>query len=141
MLAQTVRGALIKVRVDMLSERPHPLTVYYSLQGTKGCYESARSPDERDKVWLVDVSPGKNAWMDLADMEDKYLPPSWRDLPDAARRSGHGGSDYLEVQDFVRAILEDTSPPIGINEANTAAAITPRIRRFMVFSLSSCRLG
>ncbi len=35
MLAKTARGALIKIRVDMLSNRPHAMT-NYQLQGTKG---------------------------------------------------------------------------------------------------------
>ncbi len=38
MLCKTERGGLLRVRVDMLSNRPHLMT-YYSLQGTKGCYE------------------------------------------------------------------------------------------------------
>ena len=42
MLAKTEQDALIKIRVDMLSNRPHAMT-NYSLQGVDGCYESARS--------------------------------------------------------------------------------------------------
>jgi hypothetical protein len=123
MLAQTARGALIKIRVDMLSERPHPMTVFYALQGTKGCYESARSPQERHKVWLTDLSPDVNAWMDLAELERQYTPDMWRDLPEAALRAGHGGGDYLEVVDFVRSIVDKAPCPVpgapgpGIHEA------------------------
>jgi predicted dehydrogenase len=117
MLAQTARGALIKVRVDMLSERPHPMTVYTSLQGTKGCYESARSPRERDKIWLADLCTDKDVWLDLADLEEEYLPEMWRDPPEAALRAGHGGGDYFEVLDFVRCIVDGAPCPIGIHEA------------------------
>jgi predicted dehydrogenase len=123
MLAQTARGALIKIRVDMLSERPHPITVYYALQGTKGCYESARSPQERHKVWLAELCDDKNAWMDLEDLEDRYLPKMWRHPPDAVLGSGHGGGDYLEVFDFVRSIVDGVPCPVpgapgpGIHEA------------------------
>jgi predicted dehydrogenase len=117
MLAETAHGALIKVRVDMLSERPHPPTVYYSLQGTQGCYESARSLQEKDKVWLADVSADRNAWLDLEDLADEYLPRDWRDLPAAALRTGHGGSDAMEVWGFIRAIVDGRPCPIGIHEA------------------------
>ncbi len=117
MLAQTARGALIKIRVDMLSERPHPMTVYCALQGTRGCYESARSPQERPKVWLADLSPEVNAWMDLAGLEQEYMPAMWRDPPEAASRAGHGGGDYLQVLDFVRSIVDREPCPIGIHEA------------------------
>jgi predicted dehydrogenase len=116
MLAQTARGALIKIRVDMLSERPHAMT-NYSLQGTKGCYESARSPQERHKVWLADLSPEVNAWMDLVELEQEYMPDMWRDPPEAALRAGHGGGDYFEVLDFVRSITDGIRCPIGIHEA------------------------
>jgi len=43
MLAKTINGGLIKIRVDMLSDRPHAMS-NYSLQGTQGAYESARAP-------------------------------------------------------------------------------------------------
>jgi predicted dehydrogenase len=116
MLAQTARGALIVIRVDMLSERPHAMA-NYSLQGTKGCYESARSPGERDKVWLADLCADKNVWMDLADLEEEYLPEMWRDPPPAALQAGHGGGDYFEVLDFARTVVDGMPCPIGIHEA------------------------
>jgi predicted dehydrogenase len=116
MLAQTAHGALIKIRVDMLSERPHAMT-NYSLQGTKGSYESARSPQESHKIWLADLCPDKNAWMELAELEQAYMPDMWRDPPEAALRAGHGGGDYFEVLDFVQSIVEGTPCPIGIHQA------------------------
>ena len=116
MLAKTARGALIKVRVDMLSDRPHAMT-NYALQGTKGCYESARSKGERGKIWLADLCQDANTWMDLADLEERYLPDMWRDPPEAALRAGHGGGDYFEVLDFVRSIVDGAPGPAGIHEA------------------------
>ncbi len=57
MLAKTAKGGLIKIRVDMLSNRPHAMT-NYALQGTTGCYESARSRLEPNKIWLDGSMPG-----------------------------------------------------------------------------------
>jgi predicted dehydrogenase len=116
MLAKTAHGALVKIRVDMLSERPHAMT-NYALQGTKGCFESARSAQERHKVWLADLCEDKNAWMDLRALEDEYLPEMWRDPSQAALRAGHGGGDYFEVLDFVRSITDGVPCSIGIHEA------------------------
>jgi predicted dehydrogenase len=116
MLAKTARGALIKVRVDMLSERPHAMT-NYALQGTKGCYESARSHGQRHRIWLADLCEDKNTWTDLADLEEAYLPEMWRNPPEAALRAGHGGGDYFEVLDFVRSVVDGVPCPIGIHEA------------------------
>ena len=51
MLCRMASGALVKIRVDMLSNRPHAMA-NYQLQGTDGCYESARAPGEKDRIWL-----------------------------------------------------------------------------------------
>src|SRR5919202_2973573 len=45
---------LIKVRLDMMSNRPHA-QAYYSLQGTRGAFEGRRSPGEEPRVWLEET--------------------------------------------------------------------------------------
>jgi len=118
MLAKTVRGALIKIRVDMLSNRPHAMT-NYQLQGTKGCYESARSSQwrERNRVWLAEVSSDPDTWLDLESLEAKYLPEMWRRPSQEALTASHGGGDYFEIMDFVATIVDGAPCPIGIHEA------------------------
>ena len=50
MLAKTSGGALIKIRVDMVSDRPHA-TTNYQLQGSDGAYESSRGgADDRHRI-------------------------------------------------------------------------------------------
>ncbi len=116
MLCKTARGNLVKIRVDMLSERPHAMN-NHCLQGTKGSYESGRGPGERHKIWLADICKDKNTWIDLFDLEQEYMPEMWRNPPEAALKAGHGGGDYFEVLDFVNSIVEGTPCPIGIHEA------------------------
>jgi predicted dehydrogenase len=116
MLAKTAKGGLIKIRVDMLSVRPHAMT-NYSLQGTKGCYESARGRGERHRVWLADLCEDRNAWRDLTELEADHLPEMWRNPPEEALRAGHGGGDFFEVLDFVNAVTGKAPCPIGIHEA------------------------
>lgn len=117
MLCKTERGALIKIRVDMLSNRPHAMT-NYQLQGTQGCYESSRGgPGDVDKIWLASLAPDPNTWLELSSLEADYLPELWRNPPQAALQSGHGGGDFFEVQDFLAAVLEGQPSPIGIHEA------------------------
>lgn len=116
MLAETEKNALIKIRVDMLSNRPHAMT-NYSLQGVKGCYESSRSTLEPNKIWLQDHCPDMNTWIELDLIEQKYLPEMWRNPPEAALKSGHGGGDYFEVLEFIESIVNGTPSPIGIHEA------------------------
>lgn len=116
MLCKTRSGKLIKVRVDMLSRRPHAM-LNFALQGTKGAYESARAPGEKHRVWLMDHCPDPNVWRELKEFEEQFLPEFWRHPPEAALKAGHSGSDYFVVSDFVDAILNDRQPPIGVHEA------------------------
>lgn len=122
LLGKTARGALIKIRVDMLSDRPHAMT-NYQLQGTDGCYESSRGgPGDRNKIWLRALSR-ELAWTDLEafqnlkELADKYLPEMWREQGAAAARAGHGGGDYFEILDFIDAARGARPPAIGIHEA------------------------
>jgi hypothetical protein len=116
MLCKMAKGGLVKIRVDMLSERPHAMNNYV-LQGTKGCYESARSRDDRHRIWLEALGGDRNTWVDLADLEADYMPEMWRRPAEAALKAGHGGGDYFEILDFVTAIVEGVPSPIGIHEA------------------------
>lgn len=116
MLCKTARGALIKIRLDMLSERPHAMT-NYSLQGTEGCYESGRADHERGKIWLRSLAKDKHTWMDPADLEAEFLPEYWKQAAELASKAGHGGGDYFEVLDFADTILGKKECPIGIHQA------------------------
>jgi predicted dehydrogenase len=108
-------GGLVILRLDMLSDRPHNLT-YYSLQGTDGCYEAPRGLGDQPKIWLRKKSE-KMEWRPLADFEQDYLPQHWLNPPEEAKKAGHWGGDYWIVQDFIAAILEGSTPPVGIDQA------------------------
>lgn len=116
MLCQMASGGLVKIRVDMLSERPHA-TGNFQLQGTTGCYESARERGGVNRIWLEDMGEEKNVWTDLRDLEEEYLPEMWRNPPGAALKAGHGGGDFFEVMDFIQSITGAIDCPIGIHEA------------------------
>jgi predicted dehydrogenase/RimJ/RimL family protein N-acetyltransferase len=122
MLCRTARGALIKIRVDMLSDRPHAMT-NYQLQGTEGCYESSRGgPIDRGRIWLRALSR-EIRWHDLEtllgvdDLAARYLPECWRHPPGEAIRAGHGGGDWFEVHDWIQAVTGKAPCPVGIHEA------------------------
>ena len=122
MLCKTVKGALIKIRVDMISDRPHSMT-NYALQGTDGAYESSRhGPGDRGKIWLRSLSDGAR-WDELDSLMDSdepgpnFMPEMWRNPPEAAKKAGHGGGDFFEVLDFANAITGKAPCPIGIHEA------------------------
>jgi predicted dehydrogenase len=122
MLCKTVKGALIKIRTDLVSPRPHAMA-NYQLQGSQGVYESSRGgPVDRGKIWLEALSETVQ-WHDLESLmrvdrlAEQYLPETWRNPPLEALRAGHGGGDYFEVLDFVNGITGKAPCPLGIHEA------------------------
>jgi predicted dehydrogenase len=109
-------GGLVKLRLDMISDRPHNMT-YYSLQGTDGCYEAARGLGDEPKIWLRDTSPDAMVWQPLEELAERFLPAEWLNPPAEALEAGHGGGDYWELQDFIATIAGDREAPVGIHEA------------------------
>ena len=118
MLCRMSGSGLVKIRVDMLSDRPHAMT-NYQLQGSDGCYESARARGEANRIWLRgDGGSGKElAWSDLEAYEAQHLSESWRRYGKIAAPSGHGGGDYIVMREFVDSLVEKRTPLIGIHEA------------------------
>lgn len=116
MLCRMAGGGLVKVRVDMLSDRPHSMT-NYQLQGTDGCYESARACGERDRIWLRGRCKDKDTWLDLRDLYDEFMPEFWKIEMERGAMAGHGGGDFFEILDFVDAIDGKRPNPIGIHAA------------------------
>ena len=115
MLCKMGGGGLVKIRVDMISDRPHSMT-NYQLQGTDGCYESSRLGQDTGRIWLRDRCE-KDQWLDLDGLVDEFLPDYWTEGMEIARKVGHGGGDYFEIVDFVDAIRGRRPAPIGIHEA------------------------
>lgn len=115
-LGKMSAGGLVKIRVDMLSDRPHAMT-NYQLQGTDGCYESARAEGEVGRIWLRSLSKDSQQWMPLDDLEKEFLPAMWRDANEAAKQAGHGGGDYFELLDFLDAVQGRRPPLLGIDAA------------------------
>ncbi|MFP3896369.1 MAG: Gfo/Idh/MocA family protein [Anaerolineales bacterium] len=115
MLCKMASDGLVKIRVDMVSDRPHAMH-NHSLQGVDGCYESARAPGERDRIWLRSESGDPNMWLDLEALE-AFVPREWRESESFIAQLGHGGGDYFVIKEFVEAVMEDKAPRIGIHEA------------------------
>jgi len=111
MLCKTESGALIKIRIDMLSNRP--ANSYYSLQGTKGCYEGTRGFGDKQKIWLADHCK-VGEWRALSEFEDDFMPERWKNPPEEASKAGNVSGEYFELRDFVDSILHDTEPPMNV---------------------------
>ncbi len=116
MLCKMASGGLVKIRVDMVSDRPHNCG-NYQLQGVDGCYESGRAPGENNRVWLRERCKDTNTWLGIWELADEFLPDFWKQGMEQAKAAGHGGGDYFEILDFVDAIQGRRPCPIGIDES------------------------
>ncbi|MGQ9514678.1 MAG: Gfo/Idh/MocA family protein [Thermoproteota archaeon] len=119
-LCKTESGKLLELRLDIVSNRPHNVC-YYSLQGTKGCYEAPRGLGDDHKVWFADDHK-EYEWRPLREYEEKFLPEEWKHPPEEALKSGHWGSDYFVMRDFVKSILENRKPTIDVYDALNMSA-------------------
>lgn len=131
-LLTTANGAVVVLRTDLASRRPHNMT-HYGLQGTQAAYLSGRHSKEDPLIWIDGRSPGDTlngattlaAWEPLWQYAEEYEHPLWRRWIHEAAMAGHGGGDFFVLGEFADAILENRSPAIDVYDAVTWSAITP----------------
>ncbi|BBH23692.1 glycosyl hydrolase family 109 protein 2 [Paenibacillus baekrokdamisoli] len=133
-LIRTKKGALIALKYDIQSSRPHNMN-HYTLQGTQGAYLSPRYEGEEPVVWLKDKSPGRSPanhggaahaeWQNFSQYSDKWEHPSWQRWAEEASSSGHGGGDFFVLEEFVSAIEEGRSPDVDVYDAVTWSSVFP----------------
>lgn len=133
---RTRNGALITLRVDWTSPRPHNKR-HYVLQGTEGAYLSARHEHEDDLVWFHGRSPNSERhgewkdnelderWEPLRNYQPQYDHPHWRRWEEHAIKSGHDGGDFFVLEEFASAIRERRAPVVDVYDAVTWSSIFP----------------
>ena len=115
-LLQMKSGKLIRLRIDCISRRPHSMK-NYTLQGTCGAFESARTTGEHVVYVGKDGDDLDNIkWEPLSNYAN-YLPDRYKNPAEAALNAGHGGGDYYIMQDFLDAIAGKMKPYIDVYEA------------------------
>ncbi len=123
MQMETDGGLIFRVRVDHTSPRPHQMA-YYSLQGTRGSFESWRGNGDASKIWLEDVhdpssvsgGPGTAQWHPVSDFAEQYIPDRLA-APPEARQGGHGTSEYWLLREFLAAVRGEGAIPIDVHRA------------------------
>jgi predicted dehydrogenase len=137
-LIRTASGAVIYLRVDWASARPHNMA-HYVLQGTTGAYLSSRCAAlegraEEPLVWIEGRSPGVSPpapgqeaaqWQSLWDYASAFEHPLWTRWGREAIASGHGGGDFLVLAEFCNAVLGGTPAPIDVYDAVTWSCLLP----------------
>lgn len=118
-LLETANGSTVTLYFDLCTPRPYDLIL--RLDGAKGIHFGSSS-----QIYLEGVSPQADAYEPFAPYMDKYAHPLWSDLEaEASKNGGHGGSDYITVYEFVKAVKNRTAPPQDVYDAATWSAIVP----------------
>ena len=118
-LIKTARGAMIDLRCDTLSSRPHRSTTYHTIQGESGSYRSLTGD-----VWIESKSKGYK-WEPLDQYAEEFEHPLWKQWQEQAKRSGHGGGDFLVIKEFFDAVRNNTPSPIDVYDAVAWSCIVP----------------
>jgi predicted dehydrogenase len=121
-LIKTENGLTVTLYYNTQSPRPYDLIL--RVQGTGGIYSGTL-----DKIYVDGrTATGRSAepaWEDTAAYFEKYEHPLWTRLNSQAASSGHGGSDYVTLHEFVKAVRNKTQTPIDVYDSATWSAILP----------------
>ncbi len=115
-LIRTASGITVCLYYD--TQTPRPVDFIWRIQGTKGIHSGTLK-----KVHLDGISPS-HQWEDTDLYLEQYDHPNWKKYAETALKSGHGGSDYLCMLDFARAIRKKQEVPIDVYDAATWSCIT-----------------
>jgi predicted dehydrogenase len=120
-LLRTAKGAVIDLRYDTCSARPHPSTTYFTLQGVTAAYKDDGTTPQ---VWVEGRSKSYT-WEPLADLGAQYEHPLWKRAQEQASKTGHGGADYFVLAEFLDAIRSGRPSPIDAYDAAAWSCIIP----------------
>jgi predicted dehydrogenase len=123
-LIMTEKGVTVTLNHDTQLPRPYsdsgdtkiPLMVQ-RLQGTDGIFCGSL-----EKIYIDGRSP-EHKWEDTGPYYEQYDHFLWKALGEAARSSSHGGEDYVELHQFVRAVRNKIQTPVDVYDATTWSVI------------------
>src|SRR5215469_11615446 len=94
-MIKTHNGCAVTLYYDSHSPRPYDLA--FRVQGTKGIYSKTL-----DSIYVEGRSP-QDAWETIEHYREQYEHPLWTKFGESAQGHGHGGSDYITLDRFIRA--------------------------------------
>ncbi len=110
-------GETILVTHDCNNPRPHDSDSL--IQGTKGLWHG-----DWKSIYIENISPKKSQYEPDADWINKYNHKYWREDSEKAANSGHGGIDYMVLNDFFTAVKNKMPAPIDVYDAAAWSAIS-----------------
>ncbi len=116
-MIKTLHGKTIYVSHD--TNLPRPYSRIHMVQGTQGLFHGYPH-----RVHIEGISPG-HQWEDWMNLRDEYDHPIWTELEESSAGAGHGGMDYIEDYQLVRALREGKPTDMNVYDAAMLSVICP----------------
>ena len=116
-MIKTVLGKTIYVSHD--TNLPRPYSRIHMVQGTRGIFQGYPN-----RVYVEGESEG-HQWDDWEEWRTEYDHQLWRDLEERSQGAGHGGMDYIEDFQLVRALQEGKPTEMNVYDAAMLSVIIP----------------
>ena len=116
-MLKTKRGRTIFLSHD--TNLPRPYSRIHMVQGTKGLFQGYPN-----RVYVEGASE-PHRWDDWETWRAQHDHPLWRDLEERSRGAGHGGMDYIEDYQLVRALREGRPTEMNVYDAAMLSVVIP----------------
>ena len=130
-LVKTKNGNTIVINYDM--QLPRPYDNRWEIQGTEGLYN-----EQRKAVYLSGRSPKYEEWEPFEAYQDKHDHSWWKAAQQPPKPSqsankgagsqlllGHEGTDFLELDQFLKAVRNKTQTPVDVYDSVVMSVINP----------------
>lgn len=117
-VVRTHGGKTLVINYDM--QLPRPYDNRWMLQGTLGVYD-----ESRQSLYLEGRSPEHHQWEPYGPYQAEFDHPWWKQLAAETGSAGHGGTDYLELSLFIKAVREKTQTPLDVYDSATMSSLVP----------------
>lgn len=117
-LIRTANGETLTIYHD--TQLPRPYDLILRIQGTEGIIMGYAG-----KIHIEGRTPGRHRYEDLKNYQEEYEHPIWKKMAAKAQGFGHGGSDFLTLYAFIKAVRERTQTPIDVYDSATWSAVFP----------------
>lgn len=111
-------GRTITLRLDTTLPRTYSRGL--TLHGTKALYQEEGNFIFEDCDRTTTIHSARKLWDNFKDYEEKYLADEWRD----EIKGGHGGMDYVMLDDFFKRLRSGEDFPIDVYDAATWMCIS-----------------
>ena len=115
---KTIGGKTIVVNYDM--QLPRPYDNRWMVQGTLGIYN-----EQRNSIYLVDRSPNYHQWEPFGPYQEEFDHTWWKEANSGKGSASHGGTDYLELRQFLNAVRDRTQTPIDVYDSVIMSVLVP----------------